>query len=106
MQRLLAYHWPGNLRELDSLIKVASLMAEGEGVLTFNHLPTHLAQKLSHAAPIAVEDDQQKDIKSTVEASLLKTYQATQGNISQTSRLLGLSRNTIYRKLKALGILK
>ncbi|HFG2053753.1 TPA: helix-turn-helix domain-containing protein, partial [Vibrio cholerae] len=61
---------------------------------------------LSHAAPIAVEDDQQKDIKSTVEASLLKTYQATQGNISQTSRLLGLSRNTIYRKLKALGILK
>ncbi|WP_337230461.1 helix-turn-helix domain-containing protein, partial [Proteus terrae] len=39
-------------------------------------------------------------------ASLLKTYQATQGNISQTSRLLGLSRNTIYRKLKALGILK
>ncbi|HGS4444755.1 TPA: sigma-54-dependent Fis family transcriptional regulator [Vibrio cholerae] len=106
MQRLLAYHWPGNLRELDSLIKVASLMAEGEGVLTFNHLPTHLAQKLSHAAPIAEEDDQQKDIKSTVEASLLKTYQATQGNISQTSRLLGLSRNTIYRKLKALGILK
>ncbi|EOW9287837.1 helix-turn-helix domain-containing protein, partial [Vibrio cholerae] len=58
------------------------------------------------AAPIAAEDDQQKDIKSTVEASLLKTYQATQGNISQTSRLLGLSRNTIYRKLKALGILK
>ncbi|TXZ42762.1 sigma-54-dependent Fis family transcriptional regulator [Vibrio cholerae] len=106
MQRLLAYHWPGNLRELDSLIKVASLMAEGEGVLTFNHLPTHLAQKLSHAAPTATEDDQQKDIKSTVEASLLKTYQATQGNISQTSRLLGLSRNTIYRKLKALGILK
>ncbi|WP_162906415.1 sigma-54-dependent Fis family transcriptional regulator [Vibrio cholerae] len=106
MQRLLAYHWPGNLRELDSLIKVASLMAEGEGVLTFNPLPTHLAQKLSHAAPTATEDDQQKDIKSTVEASLLKTYQATQGNISQTSRLLGLSRNTIYRKLKALGILK
>lgn len=106
MQRLLAYHWPGNLRELDSLIKVASLMAEGEGVLTFNHLPPHLAQKLSHAAPIAAEYDQQKDIKSTVEASLLKTYQATQGNISQTSRLLGLSRNTIYRKLKALGILK
>ncbi|MEL7458897.1 MAG: helix-turn-helix domain-containing protein, partial [Pseudomonadota bacterium] len=46
------------------------------------------------------------DMRTTVEDKLVKTYQANQGNISKTSRMLGLSRNTIYRKLKSLGMLK
>ncbi|MGR5352123.1 sigma-54-dependent Fis family transcriptional regulator [Vibrio sp. DNB22_19_2] len=104
---LLNYVWPGNLRELDSLLKVSTLMAEGEPQLTLGHVPTHLANKLSQCRTTqAVTDAQEADMRTTVEDKLVKTYQATQGNISKTSRMLGLSRNTIYRKLKTLGILK
>ncbi|MGR5397930.1 sigma-54-dependent Fis family transcriptional regulator [Vibrio harveyi] len=104
---MMTYVWPGNLRELDSLIKVSSLMAQGEPQLELSHVPNHLAKKLSHTSMIEdVSVPKTKDMRSTVEDKLVKTYQANQGNISKTSRMLGLSRNTIYRKLKSLGMLK
>ncbi len=105
---MMTYVYSGNLRELDSLIKVSSLMAQGETQLELSHVPNHLAKKLSHTSMIEdVSVPKTKDMRSTVEDKLVKTYQANQGNISKTSRMLGLSRNTIYRKLKkSLGMLK
>ncbi|HCH5332322.1 TPA: sigma-54-dependent Fis family transcriptional regulator [Vibrio parahaemolyticus] len=102
---LLSYHWPGNLRELDSLIKVSALMAQGEETLELAHVPTHLSKKLSQVQEITTTAEPTSELRATVEDKLLKTYQANQGNISKTSRMLGVSRNTIYRKLKSLGIL-
>ncbi|MBM4809527.1 sigma-54-dependent Fis family transcriptional regulator [Vibrio parahaemolyticus] len=102
---LLSYSWPGNLRELDSLIKVSALMAQGEETLELAHVPTHLSKKLSQAQDVATAAEPTLKLRATVEDKLLKTYQANQGNISKTSRMLGVSRNTIYRKLKGLGIL-
>lgn len=102
---LLSYSWPGNLRELDSLIKVSALMAQGEAMLELAHVPTHLSKKLSQMQQQASADPT-TDIRTTVEDKLVKTYQANQGNISKTSRMLGVSRNTIYRKLKSMGMIK
>ncbi|EGR3132853.1 sigma-54-dependent Fis family transcriptional regulator [Vibrio parahaemolyticus] len=102
---LLSHSWPGNLRELDSLIKVSALMAQGEETLELAHVPTHLSKKLSQAQDVATAAEPTLKLRATVEDKLLKTYQANQGNISKTSRMLGVSRNTIYRKLKGLGIL-
>ncbi|MBM4976819.1 sigma-54-dependent Fis family transcriptional regulator [Vibrio parahaemolyticus] len=102
---LLSYSWPGNLRELDSLIKVSALMAQGEETLELAHVPTHLSKKLSQAQDVTTTVEPTLKLRATVEDKLLKTYQANQGNISKTSRMLGVSRNTIYRKLKCLGIL-
>lgn len=102
---LLSYSWPGNLRELDSLIKVSALMAQGEETLELAHVPTHLSKKLSQAQDVTTSAEPTLELRATVEDKLLKTYQANQGNISKTSRMLGVSRNTIYRKLKSLGIL-
>ncbi|MCF9125154.1 sigma-54-dependent Fis family transcriptional regulator [Vibrio parahaemolyticus] len=102
---LLSYSWPGNLRELDSLIKVSALMAQGEETLELAHVPTHLSKKLSQAQDVTTATEPTLKLRATVEDKLLKTYQANQGNISKTSRMLGVSRNTIYRKLKSLGIL-
>ncbi|MGR5237959.1 sigma-54-dependent Fis family transcriptional regulator [Vibrio alfacsensis] len=103
---LLSYVWPGNLRELDSLLKVSALMAQGEPRLELRHVPNHLAKKLNQNPEPNQFSVTSNDMRTTVEDKLVKTYQATQGNISKTSRMLGLSRNTIYRKLKSLGILK
>lgn len=53
---LLSYSWPGNLRELDSLIKVSALMAQGEETLELAHVPTHLSKKLSQAQDVTTAD--------------------------------------------------
>ncbi|MFA0708724.1 helix-turn-helix domain-containing protein, partial [Vibrio sp. 10N.222.48.A3] len=114
MSLLCAYSWPGNIRELDNLLKVAALLASDERQLTLEHVPSHLAQHLTLLAqdnqhqlttPNTFKGTTNNDLRSTVEETLLQTYQANQGNISKTSRILGISRNTIYRKLKSLGIL-
>ena len=105
----LSYSWPGNLRELDSLLKVSALMAQGEETLELVHVPSHLAKKLTEAQSTLEEMtdvSEIRDMRSTVEDKLVQTYQANQGNISKTSRMLGVSRNTIYRKLKTLGLIK
>ncbi len=118
LQILQAYRWPGNIRELDNMLKVTCLLTSDEPLLTLAHIPGHILKSLTATAPSQSPSssgtelppslrvsEAQPDLKTTVETRLLQTYQATQGNISQTSRLLGVSRNTIYRKLKMLGIL-
>ncbi|USD43824.1 sigma-54-dependent Fis family transcriptional regulator [Vibrio sp. SCSIO 43135] len=102
--------WPGNLRELDNVLKVSSLLASDEAELALHHLPSSLLNK-TLGVPIAqgsgqlVDAFEKTDLKSTIDSTLLQTFEATQGNVSKTSRLLGVSRNTIYRKLKAMGII-
>ena len=51
--QMMQHDWPGNLRELDNLMQVACLMAEGDDTLTWQHLPDYLAQKLA-GAPLSV----------------------------------------------------
>ncbi|MEF1282300.1 helix-turn-helix domain-containing protein, partial [Vibrio fortis] len=99
--------WPGNIRELDNLLKVSALMSSGEPQLKLEHVPLQLAEQLANQSPITcTQAPSNNDLQSTVEETLVQTYQANQGNISKTSRVLGISRNTIYRKLKRLGILQ
>ena len=111
MALLCHYSWPGNIRELDNVLKVSTLLSGDEAVLTLDHLPTQLAARLtsekpSDATSLHLSDGTtHADLKTTVDDTLLHTYNANQGNISKTSRVLGISRNTIYRKLKQLGIL-
>ena len=104
----------GQYPRIRNLLKVAALLASDEPQLTLEHVPSHLAQHLTSLAQDdhhkfittnAIEGRPKSDLRSAVEETLLQTYQANQGNISKTSRILGISRNTIYRKLKSLGIL-
>ena len=82
-------------------------MSSGEPQLKLEHVPLQLAEQLANQSPITcTQAPSNNDLQSTVEETLVQTYQANQGNISKTSRVLGISRNTIYRKLKRLGILQ
>ncbi len=105
LKALLAqYHWPGNIRELDNLMKVSCLLSSDDPVLDLEHVPGHINKSLLSVTPQMNHSDP-IDLKTTLEDKLLQTYQANQGNISRTSKMLGISRNTIYRKLKAIGML-
>lgn len=89
-----AWHWPGNVRELENRVKRAVIMAEG---------------KLVSAADLDLADKDQADedalnLKSAREATDRKLIRHAlarcEGNISNTAKLLGVSRPTLYDLLK------
>ncbi len=103
---LCNYDWPGNLRELDNLLKVSCLIGDDEAELRLEHIPVHLAKSLLENSEPESKKPECLDLKSAVNNTLIDVYKEHDGNISKVSRVLGVSRNTIYRKLKALGMLK
>jgi transcriptional regulator of acetoin/glycerol metabolism len=109
MRSLLDHPWVGNIRELDNLLKVSTLLASDDDTLSLEHIPKHLTRQFhvigNHDDCVGVKDGNVTDLKTTMDNTLIETFRATQQNVSKTSRLLGVSRNTIYRKLKLLGLL-
>lgn len=119
---LQGYRWPGNIRQLTNVLRTAAVMAGSEMVITRAHLsddfledaqqdlpkPPAVAVGLSAAgaAGTAAVDTPAPDA-STLEEMELRTIQRAVdeagGNISVASRRLGISRNTIYRKLRWAG---
>ncbi|MGX9417700.1 sigma-54-dependent Fis family transcriptional regulator [Vibrio sp. WJH972] len=106
------YSWPGNIRELDNLLQVATLLASEESTLLLEHIPDQIMRSLlsvdtlsSPTTPNHADKSQEISLQETVEETILNTYRANNGNISRTSKMLNISRNTLYRKLKKLGIL-
>ncbi|GAB1072367.1 MAG: sigma-54-dependent Fis family transcriptional regulator [Shewanella algae] len=105
-QRLLQYHWPGNLRELDNLMQVACLMAEEFSELNWQTLPESLQQTLGTAeeAMADLAPAPGNNLHSQMQTQIRDTWLACNGNVSEAARRLGISRNTLYRKLKALAL--
>lgn len=110
MMVIESYAWPGNIRQLSNVIRVAiALLDEGESLITERHLPEELfdAPLTIHAAETS-EAAASGTLASLSGASLdeigrraaLCALDATGGNVSAAARQLGISRNTLYRKLK------
>jgi len=101
---LIEYEYPGNIRELQSIIQAAVNLSQGRPI-ALNFLPDHLkrgksiskCQKKSASEPIVSLDQIEK-------AHIIKVYQHTGRNKSQTARLLGIGLNTLRRKLKSYGV--
>lgn len=103
--QLRAYDYPGNIRELCSIMQYAANLA-GDGPITIHHLPPYmLAASAKHSA-IAVDfSDNTIEPLATVEKEyILKAYQATDRNKLQTSKALAIGLNTLRRKLKSYGV--
>lgn len=87
--------WPGNLRQVSSVMQVALAMAEDQPIRP-EHLPDDFFVDLSQASPSAPPvmgdlDDSQ---------NLQQRLAAVGGNISHLARELGVSRNTLYKRLR------
>jgi DNA-binding NtrC family response regulator len=94
---LLAYSYPGNVRELQNIMERAVALAEGD-MLTLDDLPPDL-QEYSGPAPghwISLEEREREYIR--------KVLKFTQYNLGETARLLALPRTTLWRKMKKYGL--
>jgi transcriptional regulator of acetoin/glycerol metabolism len=102
--RLLERHrWPGNLRQLRSVLRTAAVMAGPGGEILLEHLADDFMDDLDPAiagTEAACNDSAPALALDQMELQLIqRTLAAHGGNTSATARALGISRNTIYRKL-------
>lgn len=112
MTRLMAYAWPGNIRQLDHLINIACAFAAEEKEIIWDHLPDNLKHELQASLPAGNDGDDSRlmvpEKKESLESKLvqisLETYRANGANVSKTARELGISRNTLYKRLRQAGI--
>ncbi|WP_045573155.1 helix-turn-helix domain-containing protein, partial [Desulfosporosinus sp. I2] len=95
---LLAHTWPGNVRELENCIESMVALAEGP-ILTVADLPDELKQTVAKPEP-ATETLLNQKTKQTILFALTET----KGKIAPAAKLLGIGRNTLYRKIKELDI--
>lgn len=93
---LAGYGWPGNLRELNNVVKRAVLLTRGEFIGT-DELSRAL-QPEPHAEQLALRDS------ATERQRITQALNAANGNKAKAARLLGIDRKTLYNKLKLYSI--
>lgn len=100
MEALLAYAWPGNVRELRNAIEYAFVLCSGDWIGK-EHLPPKIATvgkraAANHAAgSISWEEERN---------NLVQTLRRVGGNQSEAARILGVSRVTIWKRVKKYGV--
>ena len=98
-KKLQAYPWYGNIRELQHTIEKAVIMAEGK-VLKPEHIELNALIQ-----PSSIQDSQQtQTLEATECEAIRRAMQQYNGNVSQVASVLGISRQTLYSKLKRYGI--
>ncbi len=102
-QALTAYRWPGNLRQLHNALRTAAaLLGDGELQIGWAQLPDDLAADLQAARarrPPEQLADEEADLRLQQAHTVARVVEVCQGNLSEAARRLGISRNTLYRKL-------
>ena len=92
----MSYDFPGNVRELEHIIERAVILADGN-TIGFEHLPRRFHRKDLSAANGKTEFMTLADMEKQY---ILKVLEATGGNKTKTTELLGISRAALWRKLK------
>ena len=98
---MFRYHpWPGNIRQLHNVVRTALALSDGEAIsdvhMTQDFLDDLARRPMAASAEAATLD-------SLALESVRGAMRENQGNVSAAARQLGISRNTLYRKLKQLG---
>lgn len=97
----LRHPWPGNLRQLHNAIRVAiALLDDDESTVTLAHLSEEIVETAgdSVAGPHGLAGNG-ADLRTTARSAIDQALETTGGNVSAAARLLGISRNTLYRRL-------
>ena len=98
----MQYNWPGNIRELINVIEYAFVLCP-EGDIALSHLPGQmLGQQPFHVQQVSKTN--RKISTEDMRQELVRTLQATGGNKSEAARRLGVSRVTLWKRIKKFGI--
>ncbi len=99
--RLFEQHpWPGNVRQLFNVLRMACLMAAEEPVITRAHLDDEVLAAAHAPAGATAADGTPRTLADLEIGAIRLAVEHCGGNLSLASRQLGISRNTLYRKLR------
>jgi len=114
-QRLLDYDWPGNFRELKTVLKTAVVMSDGR-LIQMSHLPDLRTHRYTES--IALQDEPVGEIRQPTSDSnaemtpvelaerdvVIDALEECHWNLSKATSILKISRSTLYRKIKKFNI--
>jgi len=108
-----AYHWPGNVREMENILERACIQSVIRGDHRIDHEtlqtipelfarrePAKWKQNEPNGEPGAEETISISPIKTSEKSVIIKTFEKNRWNISKTAKALGISRNTLYNRIK------
>jgi DNA-binding NtrC family response regulator len=96
MQQMMQYAWPGNVRELEHAVERAVLLCRGEEIE-----PSNLAMAPGRPSAPSFDNMSIDEVESLL---IRKVLRRCDGNISQASEALGLSRAALYRRIEKYGL--
>ncbi len=103
MRRLLEHRWPGNIRELENCIESAVVLSDGD-IIKEQHLALPAISRAGKpSSGPAPGQDLSRTLAETDRDYILAVMEEVGGNQSEAARRLGISRNTLARKLKTYG---
>lgn len=102
LERLLTHPWPGNIRQLRNVLRTAAALCGEDGRIRLSHLGREFCQAPGSgpAAAQAGGNEGPDPLRTAERDALMHELERMHWNISRTAHLLGVSRNTLYRKIR------
>ena len=100
MERFMDYHWPGNIRELKSALEYAFVAGE-EGLIQPPQLPPKISERRRSSDSVPFFGGRGETAEKT---ALIDALRQANGNQSQAARILGISRGTVWNRMRKYGI--
>jgi transcriptional regulator with PAS, ATPase and Fis domain len=99
LKRLMAYDWPGNIRELENVIERALVVGSADLILP-QDLPPYIQGERGEEVSIKTKEAI-KSLKELEREHILRVLKLTSYRRSEAAKLLGIDRKSLYRKIKA-----
>jgi len=107
MDIFVQHPWPGNIRQLHNVLRTALALADGSPVSEL-HLTQDFIDEIKTADKAEALSEtmllNNQNLDDVTTNAIVKAMEKHSGNVSAVARQLNISRNTLYRKLKALGL--
>ncbi|MBV7569169.1 sigma-54-dependent Fis family transcriptional regulator [Pseudomonas sp. PDM27] len=101
-EALLGFAWPGNVRQLRNVLRTLAALCE-DGRIGLEDLPA-MIRSARPAVAQAIEEPSEHPLEDAERLALLCALEQTRWHMTHTAEQLGVSRNTLYRKLRKHGI--
>ena len=98
-QMLLAYDWPGNVREVRNVMERAAIVCETDEI-GVAHLPTELQASAFVRRHVAQRGEPMPPLAEVERRYVLHVVKSVDGNLSEAARILGIARNTLKGRLR------
>jgi len=99
LKSLCNYNWPGNIRELENVLESTILLSK-ENIIKIDDIPENIKCFKTHNLNIEQIEKKDNFLIDVEKEVILKVLKEAKGNFSKASKVLGIDRSTLYRKIK------